>query len=411
MIPFFLAAWFGMTAETDAFFFVYGLILFFSAILARVIESVVVPYIAELRNANEDVGLFVGNVLGICTIALIVIVAGMLLIIRPVLAAVTRFDADNLELVYRLLMITAPMVILLVLTSVLAGTLNAYKRFTLPAIGPAFRAVVAILLIYLMKEEWGVYAIAAGYVAGEFVRLIAFLFAVVQMSDLRLRLTLRTNPKVTDFLKTGSYQMIGMAAIGLNPVVDKTMASWLSEGSVSVLHYADRLYMIPLTLMTTGLMVTLLSHWSGRYCVSGFERLNKDLRKTLRIVGFSSFILMVFLIVLHRPIVRLAFGRGEFGREMLSQVGLVWICYLLGIAFYAMKQVYVRAYLTLKKTKVLMQCAFIMVVLNAVFNYVFMSYYDVVGIALATTLVSFITLLFFHGVFRYIARSCNRGKP
>ncbi|HIJ53334.1 MAG TPA: hypothetical protein HPP66_09295 [Planctomycetes bacterium] len=63
LIPFFIAAWFGISSETDAFFFAYGLILFLSGIFAPVVESVIVPYIAEARTNNEDVGRFVGNIL------------------------------------------------------------------------------------------------------------------------------------------------------------------------------------------------------------------------------------------------------------------------------------------------------------------------------------------------------------
>ena len=74
LVPFFVAAWFGVTAETDAFFFAYGLILFFSMTFAPVVESIIVPYIAEARSNNEDVGKFVGRILGISGIGLLALV-------------------------------------------------------------------------------------------------------------------------------------------------------------------------------------------------------------------------------------------------------------------------------------------------------------------------------------------------
>ena len=65
LIPFFIAAWFGVSEETDAFFFAYGIILFLSGIFAPVVESVIVPYVAEARSNNEDVGKFIGNILSV----------------------------------------------------------------------------------------------------------------------------------------------------------------------------------------------------------------------------------------------------------------------------------------------------------------------------------------------------------
>lgn len=56
LIPFFIAAWFGVSQETDAFFFVYGLIIFMAGVFANVVESVIVPFVAELR-AEEDISL------------------------------------------------------------------------------------------------------------------------------------------------------------------------------------------------------------------------------------------------------------------------------------------------------------------------------------------------------------------
>lgn len=386
--PFFIAAWFGVTGETDAFFFTYGLILFFSMVFAPVVESVIVTYIAEARTKGEDTGKFVGNILAVSGIGLILLTVAMLLVIKPILALVTRFDAKSLNLVYQLLVLASPLIILLVLTSVLSGTLNAYKKFAFPAVAPAFRAIIVIAFIFMFKERYGVYSIALGYVIGEIFRLIVLLFVAKTITGFRLKLSLGIAPRLREFLKTSSYQIIGMAAVGLNPIVDRTMASWLGEGSVSVLHYADRLYMIPITFFSAGLLIPLLSHWSGRYYNSGFQRLNKDLNRTLKVVGLASLFFTILLILFSQPLTRLAFGRGAFVEERLSEVGWVWVCYLLGFSFHIMGQIYIRAYLVLKQTKILMWCSFFTVIFNIMFNYALMLFFGVYGIALASTFVS-----------------------
>ena len=75
LIPFFIAAWFGVSSDTDAFIFAYGLILFLANIFAPVVETVIVPFIAEARKNGEDVGKFIGNVLGIGSIGLLALEA------------------------------------------------------------------------------------------------------------------------------------------------------------------------------------------------------------------------------------------------------------------------------------------------------------------------------------------------
>ncbi len=392
LIPFFIAAWFGVTSETDAFFFAYGLILFLSGIFAPVVESVIVPFIAEARAQGEDVGRFVSGILGISGIGLLVLAGLILLLVRPILSLVTRFDAQSLNLVYQLLMETLPLIILLVWTSILAGTLNAYKKFAFPALSPAFRAIINLGIIFILKDIFGVHAIAWGYVVGEAVRLVILMGVIKQLNLFKLGLSFRVNPKLREFLKTASYQTIGMVAVGLNPVVDKTMASWLGAGSVSALYYADRLYMIPVTFMTTGLIVTLLSHWSGRYYECGYQRLNEDVKKTVKLVISITLPIMLLLILTYRPIVKFAFGRGAFDQARLSEVGLVWVCYLLGFMPYIVGFPLSRAHLVIRNTKFLMEVFFVNFIINIFLNLFFMWYIGLSGISLSTSVVSWFSL-------------------
>jgi putative peptidoglycan lipid II flippase len=181
-----------------------------------------------------------------------------------------------------------------------------------------------------------------------------------------------------------------MVAVGLNPIVDKTMASWLGEGSVSVLHYADRLYSIPVLFITSGLMVALLSHWSERFYESGEKRLKEDVIKSVKVVGFITLPIMLFLIFFHQPIVNLAFGRGTFAQERLPEVGWVWVCYLLGFVPYITGIVFVRAHLVLKNTMALLHLSIANCAFNIFLNYILMQRYSVKGIALSTSITSLI---------------------
>lgn len=388
LIPFFIAAWFGVSSETDGFFFAYSFILFLANIFAPVIQSIIVPYIAEARKNNEKVGNFVGNILGISSVVLFGMIVMILLIAKPILSVITHFDSHTLGNVYRLIVETSPLIIFLVWTGILAGTLNAYKKFALPAVSPAFRAIVNLSIIVILKERLGVHAIALGYMVGELAQIIILLSVIERLKILKLGLSLKLNSNIREFLKTGSYQAIGMIALGLNTFVNNIMASWLKTGSVSILHYAYKLYMIPTTFVSTGLLVTILSHWSTRYYKSGIMRLKDDVRRAVKTVVIIALFIVIILIIFHQPIVKLAFGHGAFALEKLPEVGWVWVCYLLGFLPYIVRQVYVRVHLTLKNTKVLMQVSFYSFVLQIVFNYILMRPFNVAGIALATSLVS-----------------------
>jgi peptidoglycan biosynthesis protein MviN/MurJ (putative lipid II flippase) len=142
--PFFIAVWFGATGETDTFFFAYGIVLFLSNIFSPAIEHVIVPYIAELRSADLNVDDFVGRLVGVTAAALLPVVLAAFWISKPFLSVITNFDADQIMLARRTFAEMSPIVILLVWTSIVAGTLNAHKRFAWPALSPGIRAFGAL---------------------------------------------------------------------------------------------------------------------------------------------------------------------------------------------------------------------------------------------------------------------------
>jgi putative peptidoglycan lipid II flippase len=399
LVPFFVATLFGVTAETDAFFFSYGLILFLAGIFAPVVENVIVPYIAEARGNNEDVGRFVGTILGISGIALLILTAIFLFTIEPVLSIVTHFNAESLHLITMLLIETAPFIILLSWSSLLAGTINAYQRFSIPAISPVFRTTITLVIIFTLKDILGIHAIAWGYTIGEAFRLMILFGLIDRFKLYSVSFSITLNDKLKEFLKTISFQIAGMTIVGLNPIVDKAMASWLGHGAVSILYYADRLYMIPVTFIATGLMITILSHWSDRYYASGSQHLDSDVTRIVKPTIIAALTIMFLLILLHQPIVKFAFGRGAFDEANLSEVGWAWFCYLLGFAPYVISQILNRRLLVLKRTKLLFSLSLLWVSMNIIFNTVLMHFLQVAGIALATTVVYTLASIILFGLF------------
>ena len=110
LIPFFIAAWYGVTSETDAFFFVYGLIVFMAGVFSSVVESIIVPYVAELRVKEENIGDFVGGIFLFGGLGLIILTILLFFLCKQILPLVTRFSPDLLKLIYLLLLETSPLI-------------------------------------------------------------------------------------------------------------------------------------------------------------------------------------------------------------------------------------------------------------------------------------------------------------
>jgi peptidoglycan biosynthesis protein MviN/MurJ (putative lipid II flippase) len=149
LIPFFIAAWFGVSAETDAFFFAYGLVIFLATIFSPVVETIIVPFIVDIRLKGENVGDFLGMTFGISLLGLLSLSAFFLLIIKPLLAITTKFSPDGLNLITLILYESIPMVILIVWTSILSVHWS-YKMCILSV--SALQAVLLPIYFFLQRK-------------------------------------------------------------------------------------------------------------------------------------------------------------------------------------------------------------------------------------------------------------------
>jgi len=390
-IPFFIAAWFGITSQTDIFFFAYVVTIFIAGVFTPVAESIIVPYIAEVRSEGGDVGAFIGNILSVTAIGLAGLTVLFLLTVKPVLSIAADFDGQSLKMASLLLAEISPLIVLSVWSSILAGSLNAYKIFKLPALSPAFRALVNLLFIFLFKNAWGVHAIALGYVAGEIVRIVILLVFIYKTRVFVISFPPKLEERVKKFIKTASYQTVGLIALGINPVVDQAFASWLGTGNISILYYADRLYTIPLTVGISGLSVVLLSEWSKRYYDDKkIGTLYKDSFNAIKMAGAAALFVTLISCLFSKPIVYLVYKASGISPDMLEKVRWSFIYFVIGLAPYLVAAIAINVHQVLKNTKVLMKWSFFSVGANILLNFILMRYMGVGGLAFSTTIVCFI---------------------
>jgi len=357
LIPFFLASWFGINSKMDAFFYVYSITLLIATIFSSVLEALIVPFIQEINAKKGDISSFIGRIFGNVSLGIFVLLILLFPIIKPILKLITQFNKNDLDLIQKLFVEISPFILLMIWTSIISGVHYAYKKFMLPALSPAFRAFTLLLVMLIFKNRYGIHSIVLGYVAAEFIRFIILAFSLYRSKLIKLNLAIKFDTNFFIFVKTAFFSMISLVAVQSNILVDKTMASWLETGSVSILHYAERLYMIPITFISAGILKTTLSHWSENYYISNsFDILCKALKKAKKYIFSFCLLTSLILICFHKIIIKIALQRGEFPIDRIPEVGLTLVFYLIGFSPLMLSQLYVRGFLVLKKTKIMMKC-------------------------------------------------------
>ncbi|MBN1523359.1 MAG: polysaccharide biosynthesis C-terminal domain-containing protein [Spirochaetales bacterium] len=388
-IPFFVAAWFGVSVGMDAFYIAFGVILFLSNIFFSTISSVIVPALAGMQSNRGEEEKFIGSLFVSSSALFVVVLAFCVFIWTGLGLAFPDIKSGFLTSIFVYILEMIPLGLFVVWGGIMEGIFFSRKVFHLPPLSLLIRSALIIACIFFMKDIFGIHAIGIGYIAGEGIRFLFLLIAsrIRKLSAVVFGFHLSENFRI--FLRTAIFQIIGITARAFLPVIDQVMASFIGrEGSVSLLYYTDRLFNIPVIFLSSGLMVTLLSYWSSDYATIPEHSLRKDMNKVIRVVSVIGTLLTAAVVFLSGYFVPLIYGYGKMTAEDIDTIKSLLVLYFIGFTPAMASQIFARAFTVMGKTKYIMITALVLFVVNILGNLILIQFIGIYGIALSTSIVT-----------------------
>ena len=392
-----LANWFGDTAEMDFIYYYWAIAVFLIELLsAASAYSVLVPLLAEARAKGETEA---QRCVQSISALYITIMPGLCCLLIGISWAVSQLFFPNAGLAPSTTIgIVCGFLIFAIVSSVrwmLKAVLDTYQAFQLPVIVQGIRAVFVIGAIYLFMPALAWFSIPFALILGEIFQVLILLPRCCAVLNLRVR-DLKINRQETQYTKSFLRQCLPMigAAIsdGLNPVVDRGMASTLGTSSVSKLDYSLRLCAIPETLTGVTLPI-LLSHWAK---ISASESHAEDTQQLQRSVWqgvIALLVLMVPFLVLfylfRSDIVAVLYGHGQLSEAGQNHIASLLGIYLIGMLPRLISRLLIRAHLARQAHRTVFTATLIRLILNPFLNWFFMKYWGLEGIAWSTALLSY----------------------
>ena len=310
----------------------------------------------------------------------------------PLIAS--NFAPAKLALAIRLFYALLPIILLTGIATNCTAVLNTLDRFALPALAPAVISVAIIACTLLFGAQYGISAMVWATLAGT---LLHALIVAGLMHTHGYRFHLRwfgMNAATREV--AGQYGPVLLSSLvasgGL--LVDQSMAAMLPAGSVSALVYANRFISVVLTLLAGAISTAIVPYLSRMIAHRDWTGCRLTLRTWFRITALASLPVAALLIAAARPIVRIALQHGRFGPRDTAIVAAVLAMYAIQIPFYVTSRVYYRFLVAMRRTDLILYCGILNLGLDIVLNLVFMRWFGVAGIALATSLWSVSTLFY-----------------
>ena len=375
------AHYFSTSGEGDAFSAAFRIPNFLQNVFGEgALSASFIPVYAKLlaQDDEEHAGRVANAIFGILALVTSVIVlVGVLATPYIVTAIAAGFEAERRELTITLVKIFFPGAGLLVLSAWCLGVLNSHHRFFISYTAPvAWNAAIIFSLIFFGNRvdlahlaemtAWGS-VVGSGLQFGvqlpTVLRLIHHFRPALQLASEHVRQVLR------NFLPV----FISRGVVQISAFVDAFLASFLGEGAVVALNYAQSLYTLPVSLFGMSVSAAELPAMSkslGAIEVVA-ETLRRRLDQGLQRISFFIVPSAVAFLALGDVIAAVLYQTGKFTHADSVYVWTILAGSAVGLLASTLGRLYSSTYYALQDTKTPLVYAVVRVVLTTVLGYLF----------------------------------------
>ena len=391
-----IAAFFGTGMVADAFVVAFRIPNLLRRLFAEGSLTIAfIPIFTEYltKKTKEDAFEMARTVLTL--LALILAIVTLLgVVFAPWVVKIQAFgfgsSGAKYELTVLLTRITFPYIFLISMVAFFMGVLNSLRHFAAPAAAPIFLNVGIIGAAYLISPYCSepVVGVAIGVIIGGIIQ-VGLQIPWVYKEGMRLfpRWQL-AHPAVKRIGLLMLPAIFGSAVYQLNSFIGTLLASFLAQGSVSSLYFADRLVQFPLGVFAIAISTAVLPSLSTQAAKKEIDEFGVTLNHALRLVFFITLPATVGLIMLGKPIIQVLFERGDFDASSTQMTTLALFYYALGLWAYSGIRIVVSAFYALQDTKTPVKVAVVALFVNFIAALTLMGPLKHGGIALALSISS-----------------------
>ncbi len=393
-----IAHFFGASAVTDSFLVASVLPTTIAGLIGGALTTVFIPVFVEEREKGGEESAWKGAkaVCGVSLLYLIVMLfVGYLIAPFFMKAIAPGFEGERLRLALSMNRIMLPSLVFLGLLGLSTGVFHSYRLFTLPALtGLLYNICLIAFLVGAKKSP--IISLALGSLFGAILQVVLLGF-VARKRWPKWGLSFSfSHPMLRKIWTLMLPVFIGTGVGYLNLIVDRVFASLLPEGTIAALNFAVRVKEIPIGLFAIALSQAVYPVTSLQAAQGKIAELRSLFSQSLGTLWLFIVPSAAGLVVLSQETIAFLFERGTFTPQATLITAQALSFYSLGLFPTASLDIVRRVFYSLQDTKTPVKVSILGLLLNILFNALFVHRMAHRGLALATSLSAtfiFLTLL------------------
>ncbi len=379
------ARYFGTHWELDTFLAAATIPMIIFGVFHGALVSALVPvFSAYLARGEEEAAWSLGNtVFHVLFLALMIsAVLGWIFAPWYVPLIAHGFPHPQLRVAIHMTRWLMPSIVATSLAGIVNAMLNAYHRFTAASFQGVASNLVTIVVMVLLYDRFGIYALVFGTVAGCFAALFVQIPSYMRMGHYRFTIDLKHPGLRAIWLMLGPI-VIGSAAGQIALFFDRFFASTLTPGYISGMNYASKLVGFPQQLFAAAIATVIFPLLANQFSHNDLDAVRKSMVTGLRLVNFVTIPAVFLLAILAHPIVSTLFERGAFTSEASALCASFLPFAALALIPMAANIVLTRCCFACHESRWTVTASVISVALNVVFSFLWLPWLGARGLLLA----------------------------
>ncbi|MEK9672039.1 MAG: murein biosynthesis integral membrane protein MurJ [Rhodospirillaceae bacterium] len=340
------------------------------------------------------------SVLALVLVAVVIVVELAMPWVMAVMAGGFAAVPGKLALATDLSRIAFPYLLFISLVSLHSGVLNSLGKFAAAAAAPVLLNItlIAALLGFAHRTETAGHALSWGVFAAGVVQFL-WLAWHCRESGFPLRLVRpRWSEKVALLVKRILPVVFGASLYQINLLIGTILATYVADGAVAYLYYADRVTQLPLGVVGVAVGTALLPMLS-RQLKAGEDSAAMDSQN--RGLEFALLLTLpaaaAFLVIPH-DIIRVLFQHGAFDAAAADATARALFAYATGLPAYVLIRVLTPGFYAREDTATPVRIAIGAMLVNIVLNLILMRVWGHEGIAAAASVSAWVNVVALYWV-------------
>lgn len=389
-----IAAEFGASLETDAFYLAFGLLTSLTYAIFSALSVTFIPMFQKQKLAGENYNNFSKSTLVIFGSGTFLLTV-MLIYVAPVISRILVASNSSVDInqVSYYICLLSPLLVIGCVNTILGAILEANKIFAYSKSLGILTSFGVISFVMLFSKYLGVkvlvYGTLFGYIA-QFTILIVVVRKFITFNDAKIQF----DDNISKLIKLILPLLVGNGIYEINKTVDKILSTSFSAGATSSLAYGQSLYDSLCALTITSTVAVLFSYAAEKVANKDYEGVKLSINNSISMLLLITMPIAILLLINGRELVSLVYGHGSFDTEAIDKTSLILYGYAFGFPFLTFREVLAKAHYAFQDSKTPMKNSIMAVIINIIFSIILSKCIGIQGITIATSISYFVCSIF-----------------